>query len=86
MSFWGSRGVLQNATSPVIQSYFRIWDFRLREGVPDRQRTPVNALLSYGYSVLHRNIIGAIERHGRSILILDLCIDFRAGTQPWHPT
>lgn len=25
---------------------------------------PVNALLSYGYSLLHRNIIGAIERHG----------------------
>lgn len=27
-------------------------------------KDPVNALLSYGYSVLHRNIIGAIERHG----------------------
>ena len=27
-------------------------------------KDPVNALLSYGYSVLHRSIIGAIERHG----------------------
>lgn len=27
-------------------------------------KDPVNALLSYGYSILHRNIIGAIERHG----------------------
>lgn len=27
-------------------------------------KDPVNALLSYGYSVLHRNIVGAIERHG----------------------
>lgn len=27
-------------------------------------KDPVNALLSYGYSVLHRGIVGAIERHG----------------------
>ena len=27
-------------------------------------KDPVNALLSYGYSILHRSIVGAIERHG----------------------
>ena len=27
-------------------------------------KDPVNAMLSYGYSLFHRNIIGAIERHG----------------------
>jgi CRISPR-associated protein Cas1 len=27
-------------------------------------KDPVNAMLSYGYSLLYRNIIGAIERHG----------------------
>lgn len=27
-------------------------------------RDPVNSMLSYGYSLLYRNILGAIERHG----------------------
>lgn len=27
-------------------------------------KDPVNAMLSYGYSILHRSIVGAIERHG----------------------
>ena len=27
-------------------------------------KDPFNAMLSYGYSLLHRNIIGAVERHG----------------------
>ena len=27
-------------------------------------KDPFNAMLSYGYSLLHRNVVGAIERHG----------------------
>lgn len=31
---------------------------------PRPPKDPINAMLSYGYTFLHRNIIGAIERHG----------------------
>lgn len=36
--------------------------FRGRSARPPRD--PFNSMLSYGYSLLYRNIIGAIERHG----------------------
>ncbi len=39
-----------------------VFSFKGRNSRPPKD--PINALLSYGYSFLHRNIIGAIERHG----------------------
>lgn len=55
-------------------------------------KDPVNAMLSYGYSLLHRGILGAVERHGlhpyfgfmhrlkqgHAALVSDLIEEFRA--------
>ncbi len=56
-----------NAAKCYFQCYSKLLhgtDF-LFEGRKARPpKDPVNALLSYGYSFLHRSIVGAIERHG----------------------
>lgn len=56
-----------NAAKCYFRCYAKLFSvsafsFEGRNSRPPKD--PVNALLSYGYSFMHRNIIGAIERHG----------------------
>lgn len=56
-----------NAAKCYFKCYAKLFSdspfsFEGRNARPPKD--PVNALLSYGYSFLHRSIIGAIERHG----------------------
>lgn len=56
-----------NAAKCYFQCYSKLFTgsgfcFEGRNSRPPKD--PINALLSYGYSVLHRSITGAIERHG----------------------
>ena len=56
-----------NAAKCYFQCYSKLFYgtefcFEGRKARPPKD--PINALLSYGYSFLHRSIIGAIERHG----------------------
>ncbi|WP_322153454.1 CRISPR-associated endonuclease Cas1 [Paratractidigestivibacter sp.] len=56
-----------NAAKCYFQCYAKLlhgteFSFGGRKTRPPKD--PVNAMLSYGYSFLHRSIIGAIERHG----------------------
>ena len=56
-----------NAAKCYFQCYAKLlqgteFSFNGRKTRPPKD--PVNAMLSYGYSFLHRSIIGAIERHG----------------------
>lgn len=56
-----------NAAKCYFSCYSKLFadsgfEFTGRSARPPKD--PINALLSYGYSVLHRSIIGAIERHG----------------------
>ena len=39
-------------------------DFRFSRRSTRPPKDPFNAMISYGYSLLYRNIVGAIERHG----------------------
>ena len=56
-----------NAAKCYFQCYAKLlygtqFSFNGRKTRPPKD--PVNAMLSYGYSHLHRSIVGAIERHG----------------------
>ena len=56
-----------NAAKCYFRCYAKLFSasgfsFEGRNSRPPKD--PVNALLSYGYSFMHRSIVGAIERHG----------------------
>lgn len=56
-----------NAAKCYFSCYSKLFSdcdlsFKGRSSRPPKDE--VNALLSYGYSILHRGIVGAIERHG----------------------
>lgn len=56
-----------NAAKCYFQCYSKLFsdtDFHFEGRNSRPPKDPINALLSYGYSFLHRNVIGAIERHG----------------------
>ncbi|MDO5334879.1 MAG: CRISPR-associated endonuclease Cas1 [Coriobacteriia bacterium] len=84
-----------NAAKAYFACYGRLFansqfDFPGRSSRPPKD--PINALLSYGYSFLHRNMIGAVDRHGlhpyfgflhkpksgHAALVSDLLEDYRA--------
>lgn len=94
-----NRDMVLGLEGNAAKSYFRClsklvigegFSFSGRSTRPPRD--PVNAMLSYGYSLFHRSIIGAVERHGlhpyfgfmhkikygHAALVSDLIEEFRA--------
>lgn len=56
-----------NAAKCYFQCFAKLLygtEFRFEGRKTRPPKDPINAMLSYGYSHLHRSIIGAIERHG----------------------
>ncbi len=56
-----------NAAKCYFQCYAKLFngtEFRFTGRNARPPKDPINALLSYGYSFLHRSIVAAIERHG----------------------
>ncbi len=60
----GFEGNAAKAYFTCLPKVLRNEDFAFRGRSSRPPRDPFNSLLSYGYSLLYRDIIGAIDRHG----------------------